>query len=96
MCKGKSNKEIARALGMAEATVKLHLTEAFRKLGVSSRSQAVIKASNLPITKADPPNPPTDQQILELFVNITFEDQDQSWSTRVLKFSRALLSRGQT
>ena len=92
MCKGKSNKEIARTLGMAESTVKLHLTEVFRELGVHSRTQAIIKASGLPIT-IDEPAPPTDQEILEAFTNTAFCTLNDRWSDRVLKFSRALLER---
>jgi DNA-binding NarL/FixJ family response regulator len=38
---GQSNKEIARELGMSEATVKVHLTAIFRALNVSNRAQAV-------------------------------------------------------
>jgi DNA-binding NarL/FixJ family response regulator len=38
---GHSNKEIARELGMSEATVKAHLTAIFRTLNVSNRTQAV-------------------------------------------------------
>lgn len=40
--KGKSNKVIARELGIAEGTVKLHLSAAFRLLGVSNRTEAVF------------------------------------------------------
>jgi DNA-binding CsgD family transcriptional regulator len=93
MCKGKSNKEIARKLGIAESTVKLHLTEVFRELGVHSRTQAIIKASGLPITTEEPPPPPTDQEILEAFTNAAFGTMNDKWSDRVLKFSRALLER---
>jgi DNA-binding CsgD family transcriptional regulator len=96
MCKGKSNKEIARALGMAEATVKLHLTEIFRELEVHNRSQAIIKASNLPITMDEPPPPPTDQEILEQFTNTAFDSLNDSWSNRVLKFGRALVNRSES
>jgi DNA-binding NarL/FixJ family response regulator len=39
---GRSNKEIARALGLAEGTVKIHLTRVFRALGVRSRAQAIV------------------------------------------------------
>lgn len=37
------DKEISTRLGMAEATVHVHLTRLFRKLGVHSRQQAVAK-----------------------------------------------------
>ncbi|MFK0298796.1 LuxR C-terminal-related transcriptional regulator [Brevundimonas sp. NPDC090276] len=37
---GKSNKEIGRALMISESTVKVHLTAAFRQLGVHSRMAA--------------------------------------------------------
>lgn len=46
---GKSNKLIARELDIAEGTVKLHLTAAFRALGVSNRTEAVYAAANLGI-----------------------------------------------
>lgn len=38
---GLSNKEIAKALGIADITVRLHLRTAFRKLGARSRTDAV-------------------------------------------------------
>lgn len=41
---GKSNKEIARDLGMAEGTVKIHITAIFRALAVVNRTQAVLIA----------------------------------------------------
>lgn len=37
------DKEISTRLGMAEATVHVHLTRLYRKLGVHSRRQAVAK-----------------------------------------------------
>ena len=37
---GQSNKEIARSLWLAEQTVKFHLTNIYRKLGVSNRTEA--------------------------------------------------------
>jgi len=41
LAEGKSNREIARALWLAQQTVKFHLTSIYRKLDVSSRTQAV-------------------------------------------------------
>lgn len=41
---GKSNREIARDLYISEKTVKNHLTNIFRKIGVSDRTQAVLYA----------------------------------------------------
>jgi DNA-binding NarL/FixJ family response regulator len=38
---GKSNKEIAKHLCLAEQTVKFHLTNMYRKLGVTSRTDAI-------------------------------------------------------
>jgi DNA-binding NarL/FixJ family response regulator len=38
---GCSNKEIARRLSLQEVTVKAHLKQVFRKLGVTNRTQAV-------------------------------------------------------
>lgn len=39
---GIPNKEIARQLGISERTVKAHLTSAFRRIGVSGRTQAAL------------------------------------------------------
>ena len=41
---GKSNKQIAKQLWLAEQTVKFHLTNLYRKLEVSSRTEAVNAA----------------------------------------------------
>jgi DNA-binding NarL/FixJ family response regulator len=41
---GKSNKAIAAALEITEATVKGHMTNILGKLGVTDRTQAVITA----------------------------------------------------
>lgn len=43
MAEGQSNREIANALGLAESTVKVHITAIFRILGVSNRTQAVLQ-----------------------------------------------------
>ncbi|MGE0829630.1 MAG: response regulator [Hyphomonadaceae bacterium] len=42
---GKSSKEIARALDVAEGTVKIHLAAIYRALGVKSRAEAIAKVS---------------------------------------------------
>ena len=42
--KGLSNKELAKALNCSVKTIKNHLNSAFHKLGVSSRTEAVVKA----------------------------------------------------
>ena len=44
ICKGKLNKQIAYDLSIAETTVKAHVTAIMRKLGVQSRTQAVLIA----------------------------------------------------
>jgi len=44
---GLLNKQIAYELDVTEATVKAHLTEIFRKLGVTSRTQAALVFSRL-------------------------------------------------
>ena len=40
--RGLSNKEIARALNLAEGTVKIHVAALFRKLGVQRRSAVAM------------------------------------------------------
>jgi DNA-binding NarL/FixJ family response regulator len=41
LAQGRSNKDIARRLDLQEVTVKAHLRQVFRKLGVANRTQAV-------------------------------------------------------
>jgi DNA-binding NarL/FixJ family response regulator len=47
IAEGKLNKQIAHEIGVTEATVKAHVTMILRKLGVTSRTQAVIAAGGL-------------------------------------------------
>ncbi len=49
MGKGYSNRSIARALGLSEATVKTHVERVFRRLEVNDRTEAVVKAIRLRI-----------------------------------------------
>lgn len=44
LAKGQSNKEIARALDLAESTVKIHVQSILKKLELSSRVQAAVFA----------------------------------------------------
>jgi DNA-binding NarL/FixJ family response regulator len=44
MAHGETNKQIATALGITEATVKCHVSVILERLGVSDRTQAVIMA----------------------------------------------------
>lgn len=44
---GKANKVIARELDLSEATVKAHMSSAYRSLGVKNRSEAVFTAARL-------------------------------------------------
>lgn len=47
LVRGSSDKVIARGLGIGVGTVKSHMKQLFQKLGVSTRTQAVIKAMDL-------------------------------------------------
>ena len=46
MVQGHSNKEICRKLGLAEPTVKVHVTAILRTLNVTSRAQAIVAVVN--------------------------------------------------
>ena len=50
---GRLNKEIAGELGIAEQTVKGHVSTILRKLGVASRTQAAVLAERLAIANED-------------------------------------------
>ena len=47
LVQGKPNKIICRELGLAEGTVKIHVTAILKALGVNNRTQAVIAVSRL-------------------------------------------------
>jgi two-component system, NarL family, response regulator len=44
VAEGKSNKQIAKALGIADGTVKVHVASILEKLGAQGRSEAVALA----------------------------------------------------
>jgi DNA-binding NarL/FixJ family response regulator len=54
IARGKPNKIICDELGLAERTVKAHVTEVLRALGVSSRTQAALAAARLGLGVAQP------------------------------------------
>lgn len=59
VCEGQLNKQIAHELSIAETTVKAHMTAILRKLGVHSRTQAVLiaqQANFSQLLQGDAPN----------------------------------------
>jgi NarL family two-component system response regulator LiaR len=54
LAQGKSNKEIAAALVIAEKTVRTHVSNILAKLGVASRTQAVLHAVRSGLVSLDP------------------------------------------
>lgn len=44
VARGKANKQIGRALGISERTVKAHLTNIFARIGVADRTEAAVWA----------------------------------------------------
>lgn len=53
LCQGLSNKEIGIRLGLAEITVKMHISSIFRALNVINRTQAVLAARRLGLYDKD-------------------------------------------
>jgi DNA-binding NarL/FixJ family response regulator len=53
ICRGLQNKHIAYELDITVTTVKVHVTEILRKLGVRSRTNAIIKLSILDLTRSE-------------------------------------------
>jgi DNA-binding CsgD family transcriptional regulator len=50
---GESNADVARKLWITEQTVKFHLSNVYRKLDVSNRTQASRRAQQLKLVKLD-------------------------------------------
>ena len=50
---GKSNKEIAAELVVAVSTVRTHLKQAYKKLNVRTRMQAIVKVRDLDLVVDD-------------------------------------------
>jgi DNA-binding NarL/FixJ family response regulator len=51
LMQGKSNQQIAEAMGLSANTVKVHLVTIFRVLGVSSRTEAMLAGMRRPPSK---------------------------------------------
>ena len=47
LARGMSKERIANELGMSTANVKYHTQQAYRKLGVSNKTEAVMEAGRL-------------------------------------------------
>ena len=50
---GKTSWEIGRILSISERTVKFHLSNIYRKLGVTSRAQAIVHAIKCNLLQTD-------------------------------------------
>ncbi|MBK8159252.1 MAG: response regulator transcription factor [Rhodospirillaceae bacterium] len=62
LAEGMANKLIAYEMQISEPTVKAHVTEILRKLGVTSRTQAVILAQRLSLEPVTKPLPATAEE----------------------------------
>jgi DNA-binding NarL/FixJ family response regulator len=62
LCAGLLNKQIAYDLEVSEATVKAHVTAILRKLGVTTRTQAVLAAGRLAVDRASVKPPPEEAE----------------------------------
>jgi DNA-binding NarL/FixJ family response regulator len=58
VAEGLANKQIARVLGIAERTVKAHLTSIFNQIGVTDRTSAALWAYRRGLVAAPPSVPP--------------------------------------
>ena len=54
LAQGQSNPDIARVLVIARATAKTHVEHIIRRLGVSDRTQAVVRAIDLGLVGTGP------------------------------------------
>jgi len=63
LLKGMSNKLISRQIDLAEATVKIHVRGILRSLNVTTRTEALVKLSEMGVRFSDNQQPPS--QIIE-------------------------------
>ncbi len=52
LLKGKSNRNIAEQLQLSESTIKIHLTNIYKLMNVSNRTEAVIKANHYKLSES--------------------------------------------
>lgn len=43
MCEGLTNKRIAKRLGISPGTVKVHVSDVFRRTGARNRAEAIVR-----------------------------------------------------
>jgi len=48
VCEGRSNLNVAKRLGIVEGTVKIHLSNSYKKMGVENRTQAIRIVERMP------------------------------------------------
>jgi NarL family two-component system response regulator LiaR len=53
LARGKANKQIARELLVAVSTVKTHVNNLYRKLDVTSRTQAALYAAHIGLVSTE-------------------------------------------
>ncbi len=74
LLQGKSNKQIATALGVSSRTIEFHLSHIYTKLGVTSRTEAVLKLSKNDLREST--GSPASQGLRDSAVEKTSESAD--------------------
>ncbi len=67
LVQGRSNKQIARDLGLAEGTVKIHVAALFHKLQVTSRTAAAVAGARLLARQPPTGKAPQEQAVSESY-----------------------------
>ncbi len=87
---GKSNKQIALALGLSVRTIEFHLSNIYSKLGVGSRTEAVLKLSQTQLRES------TGDELWKstvLETDETNDNVDTSISTRRIPMNKSSFNR---